>query len=331
MTAIRSGLDYLVRTQLPSGEFPTFTGPDLDLHDAVAYPKSVYVNSFVIHSLGFLPTDPRIQLIQERAAAFLEAEEETSGVWNYEGRCEEWRLPPELDSTCCAAAALVVLGRRSPFAFYPLLWQVVRPNAAAPGGPYYTYVGVNDQSGDLTDTPIARDIDPLVNANVLFCAGLLGIELPGVVAYLENIVRSDNYRGDSFYVISPHFLLYAITRAYADGAVAALAPSVPAMRDFLTTQMPHPVDEASAFNIACRAVSLLNLGADPATIEPLVSLLLETQGDDGGWPIWAAWAGFPPNYDGSPALTIALALEAIGKWLGRNEGTLMPPPDPAES
>lgn len=318
VTAIGLGLDYLARTQLPSGEFPTFTGPDLALRDAVAYPTSTYVSSFVVHSLAFLPTDPRVPLIRARAAAFLEAQEEASGVWNYEGR-GEWRLPPELDSTCCAAAALVVLGRRPPSACYGLLWHVVRPNAAAPGGPYYTYVGVNDRPDDPVNAPFAREVDPLVNANVLFCAGLLGIALPGAAAYLERVVRSGDYRDGSHYVISPHFPLYAIARAYADGRVAALAPSVPAMRDFLTLRLPPPPDEASALNLACRAVGLLNLGADLAAVEPYVSLLLDAQGDDGGWPIWAAWAGFPPNYDGSPALTTALALEALGKWLRRHE------------
>src|SRR5215218_8623155 len=120
IAAIRAGLGYLERTQLPSGEFATYTGPALDLRDAVAYPKSVYVTSFVVHSLGFLPNGPRSSLIRDRAAAFLEAEEDESGVWNYEGR-GEWRLPPDLDSTCCAAAALVALGRRSPPAYYGLL------------------------------------------------------------------------------------------------------------------------------------------------------------------------------------------------------------------
>src|SRR3954463_3778760 len=103
-TAIRDGLDYLRRIQRHSGEFTTRTGPSLDLSDANPYPRSVYVTTFVIHSLGFLPADPRIAAIRQRAADFLESEEE-NGVWNYEGR-GVWRLPPDLDDTCCAAAAL---------------------------------------------------------------------------------------------------------------------------------------------------------------------------------------------------------------------------------
>jgi hypothetical protein len=84
-------------------------------------------------------------------------------------------------------------------------------------------------------------------------------------------------------------------------------------------------------------VTLLNLGVDPAVVEPYLATLLQAQQADGGWPAWAAGAGFPLNWDpawrkrwpggpasaeqgwcwGSPALTTALALEALGKYLAR--------------
>jgi hypothetical protein len=314
--ATRRGLDYLSRTQLPSGEFATHTGPDLNLARASLYPKSVYVSTFVIHSLTYLAADPSVARIRERAADFLEAEEEENGTWNYEGR-GEWRLPADLDTTCCAAAALVVLGRRPPRAFFPLLWQVVRRTESAPGGPYYTWVGVNDDRDDPVAAPFAREVDPLVNANVLFCCGLLGIDLPRTAEYLRGVVRAEAYVGRSYYCISPHFVIYALSRAHADGGTVGLAPVRPTLRDYLLTRLPPPEAGASALNLACRAAALLNLEADPNEVEPYLDRLLDTQERDGRWPIWAAWAGFPPNYDGSPALTTALALEALGKWLNR--------------
>jgi hypothetical protein len=319
-TAIRNGLEYLSEIQLSSGEFITYTGPSLDLSDASPYPKSVYVTTFVAHSLGFLVADPRIERIQSRAADFLEAEEE-AGVWNYEGR-GVWRIPPDLDDTCCAAAALITVERHPPSAFYGLLWGGVRRNEVAPGGPYYTYIGVNDDPNDPVIAPFAREIDPLVNANVLFCCGLIGIELPGAAAYLARVVQSGDYRGSSHYVISPHFVLYALSRALSDGGASALASVAPAMLQFLESGLPALENEVSALNVACRAVSLLNLGADQGVLVPYLAVLLDAQDPDGHWPAWAAWAGFPPNFDGSPALTTALALEALGKWLIRGSGCL---------
>jgi len=206
--------------------------------------------------------------------------------------------------------------------------------AAAAGGPYYTYIGVNDLPNDPMNAPFAREIDSLVNANVLFCAGLLGVALPGAAAFLRELVAAESYTGHSFAeaypgrepaTVPPHFVLYTVSRAYADGRVADLAPAVPAMCDFLTTRLPPPPAEASAFNLACRAVGLLNLGAGLAVVEPYVHLLLDAQDEDGGWPGWGAWAGFPPNFDGSPALTTAFALEALGKWLRRTEADGTPP------
>src|SRR5262245_47138228 len=157
--AIRRGLAYLDRTQRPSGEFVTFTGSRLDLAGATRYPKSVYVTTFVIHALAHLPPEPQTAPIQRRAADFIAGEREEDGAWNYEGR-GEWRVPCDLDDTSCAVAALATLGQHPDLSFYRLLWQ----NEAAPGGPYYTWIGVNDRA----DFPYAHQVDALVNANLLF-------------------------------------------------------------------------------------------------------------------------------------------------------------------
>jgi hypothetical protein len=307
LPAIRRGLAHLDRTQRPSGEFATFTGARLDLAGAERYLKSVYVTTFVIHALAQLPPEPQIAPIQRRAADFIAGEREEDGAWNYEGR-GEWRVPCDLDDTSCAMAALATLGQRPALSFYTLLWQ----NEAAPGGPYYTWVGVHDRA----DFAYARQIDALVNANTLFCCGLLGLPLPGAAAYLEQVVRDDAYF-ESAYAVSPHFLIYAISRAYADGKVGALAPALPALQRYLLTRLPPPEAESSAFNLACLAAGLLNLGADRGIVAPYLDALLDAQQDEGGWPAWAAYAGFAPNYDGAPALTTALALEALGKYLRR--------------
>ena len=306
--AIRRGLAYLDRTQHPSGEFATFTGSRLDLAGAEPYPKSIYVTTFVIHALAQLPPDPLIPPMLRRAADFIAGEREEDGAWNYEGR-GEWRVPCDLDDTSCAVAALATLGRRPDLNFYTLLWQ----NEAAPGGPYYTWIGVNDRA----DFAYARQVDALVNANLLFCCGLLGLALPGAAAYLQRVVRDEAYHDHSAYSISPHFLAYTISRAYADGKVDALTPVLDALQRYLLTRLPPPEAEPSAFNLACLAAGLLNLEVERGIVAPYLDALLDAQSNSGEWPAWAAYAGFAPNYDGAPALTTALALEALGKYLRR--------------
>jgi hypothetical protein len=190
-----------------------------------------------------------------------------------------------------------------------LLWQ----NEAAPTGPYYTWIGINDGPNERQ----AKQLDAVLNANVLLSAGLLKLSLPGTVSYLKEIVERETYEANIVYCLSPHFLIYAISRAYADGQVTDLAPLVPILQNYILNKLPSPQAEPSALNQACLAVSLLNLQADMTKIEPYLSALLNSQQPDGCWPNWAAWASYAPNYDGGATLTTALALEALGKWSQR--------------
>lgn len=308
--AIEKGVRYLHQTQRPSGEFVTYTSPNLDLSEGVPYPKSVYMTTFVMHSLATLPANTSITSlikdIQGRGAAFLEQEQEDNGAWNYEGRGEP-RVPPDLDDTSCAMAALAELDRQPELSFYALLWQ----NESAPSGPYYTWLGINDRDDD----PRARQVDALVNANILFCCGLLNLSLPGTVYYLEQVVRAEAYQSESVYTTSPHFLFYALSRAYADGQVAALDPAMSILEDYILSKVPPPHPDMPIFKIACLAATLLNLRIPSILIRPYLVPLLTTQYTDGSWPGWGAYAGFAPNSDGSPALTTALAIEALGKYV----------------
>lgn len=304
-TAIEKGLTYLHQHQRPSGEFPTYFSPRLDMVGAKMYPKSVYITTFVIHSLCYLPTHPLIEPMQQRAAQFLLAEQEEFGAWYYEGQGNS-RIPPDLDDTSCAVAALLKLGYQPALSYYMLLWQ----NEAAPTGPYYTWIGINDNS----DQPLAKQVDALVNANILFSAGLLTLSLPNTITYLQQIVQTEAYEKNNLYTVSPHFFIYCLTRAYADGQVTELKAIVPTLEDYILNNLPSAQAEPSAFNLACLASSLLNLQTKRSQIEPYLKALLNSQQTDGGWPVWGAYAGYRPNYDGGPALTTGLALEALGKY-----------------
>lgn len=337
--AVGAGLAYLKRSQLPSGEFQTFTGPSPDLLDSVPFTKSPYITTFVGHALSAVPDDLVVSRIRQRIGDFLEAEEEVNGIWNFQGR-GEWRIPADLDTTACAAAALLTLGRRRPRELYALLMGIVRTTESALGGPYYTYIGINENPDDDVAIPFSREVDFLVNVNVVFLCGLLGIEVPGATAYLLNAVRNGVFSERSRYCISSHFQTYCLSRAYAEGNVQALASAVPAVRDHLLDELPAPEAEASAFHVACRAVGLLNLGVETQFVTPFVDLLLGAQESDGGWPIWAGGAGFPREWDwswlerwpagptsadfgwcwGCRALVTGIAIEALSKWERRADG-----------
>ena len=293
--AIRA-IGALAALQRASGELPTFTARHADMRDARPYACSVYTTSFVIHALRRFAGLPAAAAILRVAGEHLRAQRNADGSWGYEGLSTS-RVPPDLDDTACAAAALLTLGERPGLSLFRLLWE----NEAAPGGPFYTWVGVNDGAHLL-----ARQLDALVNANLLLCAAMLGQTLPGALAYLLDVTKS-NIGAASVFCLTPELLAYALTRAYADGPLPALEPAVRAGLLALGTG-------DGPLTLACRANALLALGEHTEAM-PLLAALLVQQEADGAWPCVAAYSGYPPHYDGSPALTTALALDAIGRAL----------------
>lgn len=304
--SVANGVRYLQQLQRPSGEFPTYFSPHLDMSGSTPYKKSIYMTTFVMHALAHLPPSPMIKEMRQRAADFLKQEQEESGAWNYEGR-GDWRVPADLDDTSCAVAALAELDQRPELSFYALLWQ----NESAPGGPYYTWLGINEREDD----PRACEVDPLVNANIVYCCGLLNLSLPNTVYYLEQVIHAEAYDSESTYNFTPHLLIYALSRAYADGNVTTLEAAMSVMQDYILSKLPAPHIETSAFHLACLTVSLINISVPSVMVRPYLVPLLTMQRPDGSWPAWATYVGFAPDYDGSPALTTALALEALGKYI----------------
>jgi hypothetical protein len=264
---------------------------------AQAYECNIYSTALAGYALGRFAALPGAAEALRAAGAFLLAERNNDGSWSYEGRATS-RVPPDLDDTACAVAALLRLGERPGLSFYRLLWE----NEAAPGGPYYTWVGVNGGAHLL-----ARQVDGLVNANVVLAAALAGQRLPGAVAYLIDITKRDIHSA-SDYCLTPHLLVYALARACADGPAPELAPAVRAGLAGL-----GPCDDA--FRLACRANGLLALGEREAARTDLEALFA-AQLPDGSWPIAAAYADYPPHHAGSPALTTAVALDALARALG---------------
>jgi hypothetical protein len=284
--------------QRPRGDFAMLTSRSPSMARARAYECNIYSTALVAYALGRFAELPAAAMALRSAGDFLLAEQNDDGSWSYEGRAT-WRVPPDLDDTACAVVALHGLGERPGLSFYRLLWE----NEAAAGGPYYTWAGVNGGAHLL-----ARQVDALVNANVVLAAARAGQRLPGAVSYLLDVTRSD-LDGASDYCLTPHLLVYALARACADGPAPELAPAVRAGLAAL-----GPCDDA--FRTACRASALLALGEQEAP--PELGALLAAQLPDGSWPLAAAYADYPPYHAGSPALSTAVALDALARGL-RNE------------
>ena len=88
---------------------------------------------------------------------------------------------------------------------------------------------------------------------------------------------------------------------------------MPAVQSYILTQLPRPADEVSALNVACLLASLLNIGTPETVVAPYLDAVVDRQEGDGSWPAWAAYLGIKGKFDGAPALSTAVALDALAK------------------
>ena len=305
LDSIRRGLEALLLQQRHSGEFPTFTAPTDDLQDCVPLARCSYTTTFVIHTLELFPGLRSVRRACRMAAAYLLSQREDDGSWHYLGRGASL-YPCDVDDTSCALASLFRLG-------YPpeaSSLRLLRRNLAGPGGPHYTWI----EGPRGLNPPLRGEVDSLVNANVLFCAGILGARLPCTAQYLAELIRREDYKTGNRYTLEPHFLIYALARAYEAGGAPELGPVLGRLVAYVLDKLPPPAEEPVALRVAFLAAALLAVDARRELVRPYIERLLQLQCPEGGWPAWAVNWGILANRDGSPAMTTAIALQALARW-----------------
>lgn len=308
--AIEKGVGYLERIQGQAGDFEMVSSPHQDMRAAKPYSKSAYVATYVLHTLSLMEATPQIESIQQRTIAFLLQEQKDNGGWQY---CEQPASMSfaDLDTTACVIAALAQVDRQPELSFYALLWN----HESAPGGPYYTWLDVDYHELD----PSISYVDAQTNANITYCCRLLGLSLPKTVYYLEQVISAQAYESECPFSISAHFPIYLLSRAYAADNGKMLDKVMPTIQDYILSKLAAPHSEGSMLNLACLAVSLLNMKVPSILVRPYLVPLLASQQSDGGWPVYAActrkaFRADDVHYDGGTALTTAIALEALYKY-----------------
>jgi hypothetical protein len=222
-----------------------------------------------------------------RAVAYIRSQRRADGLWEYD---QAIRIPPDSDSTACSLAALVLHGDRSEVIGGA---DLLRSYWRSREGPFRTW-----KAAGMWSLP-ERD-DPVVNCNVLCALRLLGSPATEIeTAAVQRMLLGGKA---SRYYCSPATIAHAARRAGLD------VNALPA----LVTARPKANDVLGCAQWLC---------AMPEGDESLIAALLAAQRPDGAWPIWP-WvmaAETPKPYWGSPAITTALALEALGRH-ARSEG-----------
>lgn len=222
-----------------------------------------------------------------RAVTFIRSQRRSDGLWEFDPAT---RIPPDADSTACSLATLALHGDVADLAGAPAL---LRAFWRTPNGPFRTWNARGPWSLPERD-------DPVVNWNILFALRLLGSPATRAetMAVQSLIART---AAVSRYYLSPATTAHAARRAGVE--LGALPP---------LTAPPPSNDLLGCLRCLC---------ASPRTDARLLKVVLDAQQPDGAWPIipWVTAAETPRPFWGSPAVTTALAIEALRRHAGSRD------------
>jgi hypothetical protein len=325
---IRRGIEFLRRSQMPSGEFKVYMSPDLNLERDCVFDSSPFPAALIAYSLGFAE---RVEVgdIVDKALGFLLSEMEGPGLWRYWTKQHQSHstIPHDLDDTACASYVLrrqsipfppnlkLILANRTreglfytwltarwPLPLLPSYWRVVLGQWRHPLRLYYFWKLLE---------PTRQDVDCVVNANVLLYVGEAPETRP-VIDYLIDVLRrGEGGGGDRWY--ANHFMLdYAVSRNFHAGI-----SSFGGVRDESVARIVNAIQSdgsvGGVLNTALAACALLYWRSSPPELERAVRFLLAEQRADGSWPRASLYYSGPKKLYGwgSEELITGFCLEAL--------------------
>jgi hypothetical protein len=331
--AIDSGLAFLERRQLPSGEFPMWLGSDLGPGGGSSLDPCTFTTAHVVHSLGY-SSAPLAREMVSRGLSFLQAEMQPYGVWKYWSRRHpgHYFIPPDVDDTASISYVLrrngmavpgnerlLLANRDRRGRFYTWIvprWALPRRDPA-----YWRVVGKQLRSPRqlrrfwTSNKLSAKDVACVVNANVLLYLG----DMPAtkrVSEYLVNVMRRHEEAHDPWYR-SKFAFYYAVSRCAQVGVRSVEATLEEVVARTLAAANTDGSIGANELETGLAACTLQNCRRSPVELEQAVTFLVAAQCSDGSWPI------APFYYDGQPdpverwgseELVTAFCLEALLRY-----------------
>jgi hypothetical protein len=278
--------------QRAGNHIPSFTGPSRDLRESwEVQPESF--TAMVVADL--LMGQPEHRGLVASILAMLEDEMCADGLFHFFKEHE--RLPADADCTALGLSVLLRGGALVTDQANLALDRIIANSNAA--GVIETYF---DPSGERSGI-----VDPVVCANVLFLAHMLGRgdELAPTLDYLHRVLVAGDYSAGTRYYHSPDTFLYFTAR---------LVRRFPALHKRLLEPLVRAVRErqgATEFplDVAQRVIISRWLRIDDGgESEKLVDL----QEDDGCWPADSLFRyGRKKIFFGSRLVTTAFALRAL--------------------
>ncbi len=304
-TSIKKGIDFLSNAQTEWGEFATYMWNKKN-KEFPEYVSSVFITTFVVHSLNFVEQSSIIKDMKFKAIQFLQKNMEGVGTWRF--FCKGSKIAPDLDDTCCILAILKQNNVNVDIKLLDFFLKFRKHKDKL----FYTWIGIPNRE---------NDVSPIVNANVLWFYSLMNRtkKIPEVIDYLNkksNLLRKKPFK--SMWYCSSSAFCYMVTRVYAEGNIVKLRNSNKSIQQFLCSTQKSDGSWGNELETALSTVSLLNIGYFGSKVDKAVQFLLSKQDSvEGSWPI-APFCKGPEKgvkyFFGSEELTTAICLEALAKY-----------------
>jgi hypothetical protein len=328
---VARGLDFLRRSQLPSGEFKAFRSTDGLEKDCVV-DSSPFPTALIAYSLGF--ADPAAAgPMLEKALRFFVAEMEGPGLWRYWTKQHQYHsvIPFDLDDIACVSYVLrrhgvafpantgLIFANRNPAG---LFYTWMTPRWPPPLKLSYLRVVLRQWLNPLKlyyfwklNESEPHDVDCVVNANVLFYVGG-GEETRPVVDYLIDIVRRGGEACCDKWHLNRFTFYYVLARNFDAGVTALGAVREEVVGRVVGAAQADGRIGENALETALAVCALLSWNSSPPELERAVGFLLAAQGQEGDWPRVALYYGGPKKYYGwgSEELTTGFCLEALLRY-----------------
>jgi hypothetical protein len=307
--AVRRGIEFLCKRQLPNGRFRTLASKSIDLSN----PKedvSVFTTAVAAYSLSFCKR-PEVHALKETALSFLLREMHAPGFWSYWASDSSKVIAIDLDDTACACLALKINRKTFPANRDRML------DNRDPQGRFLTWLFDEHLMSFEKDLPVTEhdNVDPVVNANLLAYLGYHETTRRAL-AYVMEWIRCDDSPRRLGYYVDKLALYYAVSRAFYLG-----------VRPFHTVRgrIARAVSRRfrsrrgwDALLSAFAVCTLLNLSVDSEDLYDLAREIVREQRPDGSWPAISMYVG-PARFHGSTELTTVLCLEALERLRRREQ------------
>jgi hypothetical protein len=304
-SALLNALRSILREQLPSGEIATYFRFG---KGALEYRRAPLLSSFVHDALGSFDLKSRwvdtdffdalpagmegrfvraAALVRNRIRSFLLWEEGSEGGWWFNGRGSG--LAPDVETTACAATAVLQAPRRKPSPRWQAHASTVLPHGDAHNG-----------NGDL----IAR-------VNILRFLALIGEPVEQLASSVLDALRERDAASTNGRYVQPLVVPFCVARAWTHAALPRRAEVTDLLVPGILRHGQENANFGGVLGTALALNALLDLEYSGPEIISGGQYLLETTlpPPRGGW----AYAAFLENGGGSPAFTSALAMSALAR------------------